>query len=113
MMHGLLIPNHAQKIWIPMNEIIVLRSVRNYTEVILQNGKKFLFSRTLKIVAERIAANQQFFRINRGSFVNLKQVVSYEQAAEGLTVYLSNGECEIVSRRRQVGFYNAFENSKS
>lgn len=108
MMHGLLIPIHANKLWITSDEIVALRSVQNYTEIIHINGKKFLFSRTLKIVAQRLAASEQFFRVSRGSVVNLSQISYYSKNDFSLEIHLSNGEVEVVSRRRQMDFLTEF-----
>ena len=108
MMHGSQIPNQANKLWIASDDIVALRSVRNYTEIIHTNGKKFLFSRTLKIVAQRLAASEQFFRVSRGSFINLNEVSHYCQIDFSLEIHLSNGDVEVVSRRRQMDFLTAF-----
>jgi len=100
---GIQVPAHPYKMWVPLEKIIALRSQRNYTEFILTDGSKLLFTKTLKIVSEGLDPHH-FFRVNRGCIINLQYVVKCESIGDGLVLHLLNGETENVSRRRKMDF---------
>ena len=74
-----------------------LQSDSNYTFITLKNGEKFLSSTTLKIIEGRLAAYENFVRVNRKTMVNLEAVVLRECS---IVVLPDNTEIKF-SRRRQ------------
>jgi two-component system LytT family response regulator len=97
------VPAHPYKMWVPLEKVIALRSRRNYTEFILTDGPKLLFTKTLKTVSEGLDSHR-FFRVNRGCIINLQHIVKCESTSDGLVLHLINGETENISRRRKMDF---------
>ena len=82
---------HAQP-----EEIILCKGDSNYTHVHFTNGRKLTVATTLKIIQQRLAA-QDFVRVNRSGLINKDHIASY--AHDEIT--LTNGAVLPIARRRR------------
>jgi DNA-binding LytR/AlgR family response regulator len=84
---------------VPLQEIIMLQGMVNYTILHLQGGRKILVPRTLKLF-EVILENYDFLRTHRGFIINCEHLQSIDN--EGVSMRMTNNLLAIVSRRRKV-----------
>ncbi len=85
---------------IPLEELVSLEALENYTEFRMYNGKKIISSTTLKKHQEKITANL-FIRVNRQVIVNLRYVEQYLLDNGTYYIKLKDGRLIKISRRRQ------------
>lgn len=78
------------------DEIIILKSLINYTEIFLKTGETIVVSVTLGILQERLRDDKLFIRPNRQTVVNLRYLQSYNNTS--LTI--SNQKIQISRRRK-------------
>jgi two-component system LytT family response regulator len=90
-------------------EVLFLKADVNYTEIFLQDGERFIVSKTLKEL-EKSFANYNFFRTHKSYMVNLKYVTGY-QIHEGLLVKVDEHHLSL-SRRRQKFFLDTMSKYK-
>ena len=100
---------HAQP-----KEIVLCKGDSNYTHVHFTDGRKLTVATTLKIIQERLAA-QDFVRVNRSGLINKDHIASYERDE----ITLTNGAVLHIARRRRravrefmqswIGFYEGYE----
>ncbi|MGL4630453.1 MAG: LytTR family transcriptional regulator DNA-binding domain-containing protein [Leadbetterella sp.] len=81
--------------YIDPDEVYLLESDINYTQIYLRSGEKILSSTTLKKIEKRLASFSEFVRVNRQSVVNMKWVISNEKEA----CLLPNKKMVFYSRR--------------
>ena len=81
------------------NEIAYLKSDNNYTLIYLANGTKLLSSTTLGKIEDRLS-EFPFFRVHRGTLVNLDHVENYIDFETYGQISLMNQETLLVSRRK-------------
>jgi len=95
----------TKKIHIPTNkgvtlvdpaEIIYLESDSNYTSIFLKSGQKFLISKTLKSLEERLNP-VDFCRVHSAYLVNLNEIEQYVRG-DGGTLVMKNKTSIPVSR---------------
>lgn len=84
------------------SEVLFMKADVNYTEVFLEDGERFIVSKTLKELEKRFI-NYNFFRTHKSYMVNLKYVTGY-QIHEGLLVRIHDEHCVSLSRRRKEVF---------
>lgn len=82
---------HAQP-----EEIVLCKGDSNYTHVHFTDGRKLTVATTLKIIQERLAA-QDFVRVNRSGLINKDHIASYDQQE----ITLTNGTVLPIARRRR------------
>ena len=85
-----------------IDSILKCSAESNYTCVYFTNGKKLLFSKTLKDFEEQLS-NNNFFRIHQSHLINLLHVESV-QMLDGGYVHLKQGHKVEISRRRKAEF---------
>ncbi len=83
---------------IPLQEIIMLEGLVNYTILHLLNGRKVLIPRTLKLF-ESILENYDFLRTHRGFIINCGHLQSIDN--DGLSMCMTNNLMAVISRRRK------------
>ncbi|MBK6861698.1 MAG: response regulator transcription factor [Saprospiraceae bacterium] len=91
---------------VPVNEIMYLRSDRQYTIFYLNSGEKLVTSKNLGEY-EELLSEYNFFRVHHSSIVNIAEVKKYLRG-EGGSVVMSNGEQIEVAKRRKDDFLNNF-----
>jgi DNA-binding LytR/AlgR family response regulator len=84
---------------IPLQDIIMLQGMVNYTILHLQGGRKILVPRTLKLF-EVILENYDFLRTHRGFIINCEHLQSIDN--EGVSMCMTNNLQASVSRRRKI-----------
>jgi DNA-binding LytR/AlgR family response regulator len=84
--------------YVPLEEIIMLEGVVNYTILHLLSGRKILIPRTLKLF-ETILINHDFLRTHRGFMINCEHLQSVD--SEGVSMILTNNLQASISRRRK------------
>ncbi len=82
---------HAQP-----EEIVLCKGDSNYTHVHFTNGRKLTVATTLKIIQERLAA-QDFVRVNRSGLINKDHIARYDRDE----ITLTNGTVLPIARRRR------------
>lgn len=85
--------------FVPIDDIIYLEAVGNYTTVNIKTGKPVLASKTLKEFEDILPGNR-FSRVHNGSMVNLAFIQKFIKG-DGGQVLLSNGVLIDVARRRK------------
>ncbi len=80
-----------------IEQITMLQSDRNYTNIYFENGKSTLSSRTL-LMFESELPRTKFIRINRSYMLNVSLISHYQSSTK--TLHLLNGMVFKVSRRR-------------
>jgi two-component system, LytTR family, response regulator len=106
---SIILPFVGHREVVPLNEIVSLQGLRNYTEFTFSTGRTTLLAAiTLKRYKERLATTAQFFRISKSVIVNVKFVVDYNL---GMAAYvkLQDGRQFQMSRRRVLYFRNRVE----
>ncbi len=78
-------------------EILFMQSMANYTAVHTMN-RWYISSRTLKVLATRIEANQ-FIKIKRGLLINRAHIQAFNADVDEAYILLKNGKKLPVSRR--------------
>lgn len=90
--------------------IIKCTSESNYTGVYFDNGKKVLFSKTLKEF-EELLSNSGFERIHHSHLINLDHLTQFVNKDGGYVV-LSDRSTLPVSQRKKAGLLEALKNWK-
>ncbi|CAN5437650.1 LytTR family DNA-binding domain-containing protein [soil metagenome] len=89
-----------------INEILYLKSDRQYTIFYLKSGEKIMTSKNLGEY-EELLVEHNFFRVHHSSLINIGEVKKYIRG-EGGTIVMSNGEQIDVSKRRKESFLKHF-----
>ncbi len=83
----------------PVDQLVYLQAVANYSWLNWFDGQRMLMPRTLKYYTPKLPA-ECFIRLHRSCVVNCRFVTRLERTEAGGLVYLSTGEVLPVSRRR-------------
>ena len=95
----LALPNLEGFDLIEISEIVRCEGQNNYTTVILDGGKKFLVSKTLKEY-ESILTEHGFLRVYQSHLINTKYIQRYIKGRGG-TVIMSDGTYVPISREKK------------
>ncbi len=105
--HKLALPIKDGFVFIKPETIIRCEAQGNYTMFFLEEEKKILVSKTLKIFDD-VLREVNFFRINRSHLINLKHVYRYNRH-KSPTVILSDGSELPIAEARKHDFLGLFE----
>ena len=103
-----------QRIALPDQECITLFYVKeishctaesNYTNVFLENGEKYVVSKTLKHYDD-LLNEQGFFRVHKSCLVNLQKI---KKVMRDGTIHMQDGTLLSVSQRIKKDFMTLFE----
>jgi DNA-binding LytR/AlgR family response regulator len=83
----------------PVDDLVYLQAVANYSWLNWIDGRRMLMPRTLKYYAPKLPSDW-FIRLHRNCVVNRRYVERLERTDTGGLVHLSTGEVLPVSRRR-------------
>lgn len=89
---------------IPFKDILYLKSINYYTNIILVNGKEIITSKHLKDYEEQLK-NYKFFRIHNSYIINTEYLQNIAMK-EGFFANLVDGTSIKISRRRKDEFLN-------
>ncbi|MCE7069135.1 LytTR family transcriptional regulator [Dyadobacter sp. CY327] len=93
--HLIAVHMHGKILWVSAQEITFLEGEGNYTYIHTRQGKKYLVSKTLKVVVEIL--NVDFIRIHKSYIVNPMYITAQ---IEPDTLLLSCGRKVPIARRR-------------
>ncbi len=91
---------------VQIQDIIYLRSDRQYTLFQLKSGEKIVTSKNLGEY-EDLLLEHNFFRVHHSALINLNEIKKYVRGDGGL-VLMSNGESIEVSKRKKEHFLKQF-----
>lgn len=100
--HKLALPTLEGLIFVKVTDIVFCEASSNYTEIVTQDGKKYLVSRTLKEY-EELLVDYNFYRIHNAYLINLNAIKKYIRG-DGGHVIMSNDASLTVSKRKKDGF---------
>lgn len=101
-----------EKIAIPMregyeilayHEIVHLEASESYTTIYLDNGKKLLSSKNIKVYEEKLSP-KVFFRTHKSHIINIHNHLKGFSRVEGNSAVMSNGKQIPISRRKLQSF---------
>jgi two-component system LytT family response regulator len=98
----LAIPATDGLVFINVGEILYCEASGNYTNIYMDDSRKFVVSRTLKEY-EDLLEEQDFFRIHNSFLINLNSIKKYIRG-EGGQVVMSNDKTLDVSKMKKKGF---------
>jgi len=93
------IPSHETLEFVDIRDIIRCEADRNYTVIFTRNGRKHIFSRTLKDV-EKLLPATTFFRVHQSHLINLHEIKTYYRGVGGQLI-LTDGTTIPVARTRK------------
>jgi two-component system LytT family response regulator len=92
--------------FVDTDRIMYCESQSNYTNIVLEDGKKVLLSKTLKEVDE-LLVDFGFFRAHKSHLINLRHVTKYVRG-EGGYVVMRDGTAITIARSRKEEFLGLF-----
>lgn len=100
--YKLALPTSDGLFFVRVNDILYCEASGNYTEIVTNDGKKHVVSRTLKEYDDMLSGHN-FYRIHNSYLVNLNAVKKYVRG-EGGYVIMANDRSLDVSKRKKEGF---------
>jgi two-component system LytT family response regulator len=94
------IPTSKGTLFIATDQIIYLKASNNYTEIIVEDGKPILVSKTLKSF-ERLLEGTFFMRVHQSYLVNLEKVIELQRVDGGALVLNNNYKIPISRANKQ------------
>ena len=85
---------------VQVKNIIRLSGSSNYTEIYLNDGKKKVVSRVLKVFEEMLT-DQGFMRVHKSHIINLDQIKAYHKGRGGLIELTDGSEIEVSPNKKQ------------
>jgi len=98
----LALPTTDGLVFVKVKNVLYCEASSNYTEITMEDNKKYIVSRTLKEY-EDLLEDQDFFRIHHSSLINLNSIKKYVRG-EGGYVIMSNDKSLDVSKRKKESF---------
>ena len=80
-------------------EIINLEASESYTMIYLENGKKLLSSKNIKVYEEKLNP-AIFFRTHKSHIINIQNHLKGYSRVDGNSAVMSNGKHIPISRRK-------------
>lgn len=94
--------------FIKIEDIVLLRADRAYTNIVLNNGSTVIASKYMKEYEDMLAGNTDFFRSHRSYIVNLKMVARYNKG-DGGSIEMLNGAEVPISKDLKDEFVSKFQ----
>ncbi len=96
------IPGINEGLVVPVEEIVRVEAVSNYSRIHFANGKKITVAKVLHWFEDTLPV-EMFARVHRSHLVN-KIFVEKVRGTHSRTLLLNNGESIIISRRKRMLF---------
>lgn len=93
-------------VFVNTSEITYCKAESNYTQVVLQNGRKILVARTLKDLDETLSG-KDFFRVHASYLVNINHISRFVRGDGGYIVMPDDAQITI-SRSKRDEFFQLF-----
>lgn len=100
--YKLALPTSEGLLFVKVSNILYCEASSNYTEIVTEDGKKHVVSRTLKEYDEMLT-DHNFFRIHNSYLINLNAIKKYVRG-EGGYVVMNNDRSLDVSKRKKESF---------
>lgn len=100
--YKLALPTTDGLFFVKVSSIVYCEASSNYTEIVTDDGRKHIVSRTLKEYDEMLS-EYNFYRIHNSYLINLNAVKKYVRG-EGGSVVMITGQSLDVSKRKKEGF---------
>lgn len=100
--YKLALPTAEGLLFVKVSNILYCEASSNYTEIVTEDGKKHVVSRTLKEYDEMLS-DHNFFRIHNSYLINLNAIKKYVRG-EGGYVVMNNDRSLDVSKRKKESF---------
>lgn len=98
---------------INLDEVVYIKSVNTYSEILTTALKKFLSTKTLGDYELMLAPSGNFFRINRNMLINVNYITHYTKGSNCfITLKYTHDEIE-VSRRRKTAILEALNRNQN
>ncbi|MBS1754381.1 MAG: LytTR family DNA-binding domain-containing protein [Ferruginibacter sp.] len=94
-------------IFVPTSEIIYCEAQSNYTQVVLQGGKKIVVSKVLKDIDE-VLSGPDFYRVHSSFLININHIKKLIRG-EGGYILMDNEAPISISRSKRQEFMEKFE----
>ena len=94
------IPNGTVTQFVPVNEIVRVESLSNYSVIYFVNRPKQTVTRTLKDLEEQLIQHN-FLRVHHSHLVNFDHVIGYKNQDSGYIIVHGNEIIEISRRKKQ------------
>jgi two-component system, LytTR family, response regulator len=98
----LALPSSQGLVFVSVDQIIYCEASGNYTNIYMEDQRKFVVSRTLKEYQD-LLEDQDFFRIHNSYLINLNSIKNYIRG-EGGQVVMVNDKALDVSKSRKKSF---------
>jgi two-component system, LytTR family, response regulator len=98
----LALPSSEGLVFVNVDHILYCEASGNYTNIHMEDGRKFIVSRTLREYEEMLAG-LDFFRIHNSYLINLNSVKKYIRG-EGGQVVMADDKALDVSKAKKKGF---------
>ena len=98
----LALPTTDGLIFVKVKNVLYCEASSNYTEITMEDNKKYIVSRTLKEY-EDMLSDQDFFRVHHSTLINLNAIKKYVRG-DGGYVIMSNDKSLDVSKRKKDAF---------
>ena len=86
--------------FVEASKIVYCKAESNYTDVILNDGKKYTLSKTLSDV-EEMFEHLDFFRVHQSYLINFTQMKSYLRDDGGMVIMQDGARIPISKRRKE------------
>jgi two-component system, LytTR family, response regulator len=104
----IVLPTCKGTIVIPVQHIIRIQSISNYSKLFFSNGKTLVVAKVLRWFQEQ-SVLCSFVRVHRTHFINTSYIKSYSGNKTGL-LFLCNGEVISVAKRKKAGLAERLHN---
>lgn len=99
----IVIHHNNSYILIEFDDILYLEADRNYSNIVLENGKVISSARSLKAYDE-LLAKDIFFRVHKSYLINTLKIKEYLKEGKERIALMKNGKRIAVSQPKQPGF---------
>lgn len=96
----ILLPSGRGMDFVNIRDILYCTAESNYTHVMMNDGKKYTFSKTLKDI-EQLLAHLDFFRIHQTYLINMRHLQRYLRDDGGYVVMSDGFRIPIAKRRKE------------
>jgi two-component system, LytTR family, response regulator len=93
--------------FLKIEDIMYFEATNCYTNIMMNNGSKFLISKTMGNFEDILQDNSLFFRVHKSFIVNLRYIKQYIRG-EGGEIIMQDNTYITISRRRKQDFLDLF-----
>ncbi len=86
--------------YVNSTQIVSLEAENNYTQLVTDENKKYIVTKTLSEIESLLKETNHFLRIHRGICINTKHISSYTKS-EPCEITMTNGLLYEISRRKK------------